>query len=146
MEENKYYTPKLSDLFIGYRCEWNNPNENDIWLPIELSGEDIYHYEQEVNNSLGIYSLRTPYLTLTDIEKDWKYDCSISNGKSSYINIFKREENLVKYRLEISSENYFSISGWFHNNINSPETRTLFRGEVKSVNEFEKLQKWLKII
>lgn len=97
---------------------------------------------------LEIGTIRTKYLTQEQIEEEgWIYDHTLSGGsKDTECIVFKKEENVVSYRLEkYENHSKINISGWYHDNPNCPNTQTLYRGNCKSKNELEKLMQMLHI-
>lgn len=126
MENKKYYTPEISELFIGYECE---ALSDDFvfgfdWRPYRVS---------DLNEKLSqqfLKLLRTPYLSKEDIiDLGWEHKQYVKDSKLVY-NFVKEDWYLefwvgqIPY-IEIGRENY----------------DTGFAGNCKSKNELLKLMK-----
>jgi hypothetical protein len=140
--ENKYYTPEISDLRIGYECEANVKlygSVQDDWKPIILKGvgQEIVYY-----HSLGVY--RTPFLTKEQIEKEgWDYkgktmDIWFEKEGSFEMNSWTAYKAKLQYGLQDKRLRIFVVD------IDKTEY-DCFRGFCKSINEFRTITKWLGI-
>jgi hypothetical protein len=126
---DQYFTPDISDLYIGYECEINYgvlPGISENWSPIILeSFEAIVKYQQYGHNIF-----RTPHLTKEQIEAEgWK--------ESDTPEFFDRIGN---DRWFINWEPKFN---WI--NIGDNESQYEYSGACPSINEFRKICKWLGI-
>lgn len=69
MQENKYFTPEIEDIRVGYECEINKSLFNGIsegWHNFIFK-----EFEQlEVINKRGLKGFRVPYLTKNQIETE----------------------------------------------------------------------------
>lgn len=140
--ENKYYTPDLEDLFVGY--EYEILNSEDIWENKKLEFSFGWLEIPENFNE----NIRTKYLTKEQIENEgWE----IYNGRAEFkkcIGYYDKEDDLTgtEYLLDYNEktnhliiecgtinfgEAYYPYEG--HNHI--------FSGQVKSINEFRKVIK-----
>ena len=130
--ENKYFTPDIEDLCIGYELEmnWNRAYE-EKWVPVKISIQDEeFAYTDEISeivNALddGMSEARVPYLTKEQIEAEgWVYVsmdmCWIKNG----IELYFQKDN----KIEILDQPNF-----------------LFQGECKDINTFRTIIKLLEI-
>ncbi len=136
---NKYFTPDLEDLFVGYETTIFTPSEFEqpYYKDIILSKNDlieIFTFNGDLRNGQGIPLdfLKTSYLTKEDIEKEeW-----IINSESLF---FKSNYTMTKdkdiYTIIDDNENisYETLGG------------VIFKGKIKCVNEFRKLIKMLEI-
>lgn len=71
MDNNKYYTPSIEDIRIGYECEILNGYGNWHTINITLGHifNDLLFHTRDISKELsGIF--RTPYLTKEDIESE----------------------------------------------------------------------------
>ncbi len=129
---DKYYTPDVSDLFIGYECEYQR--HKGEWFCDIITATDIYNFREHPEK------VRTPYLTKEQIEKEgWKeihwreYIKLVDEAKSLYIHFFngnRQSEDDEEYMSEFKVHN---------------GTRVMFSGKCPSVNEFRKICKLLGI-
>jgi len=137
--ENKYYTPDIEDIHIGYECEIYRGQ--DTWTKYIFQEEDLFgrFYEQGEKINLKKVEFRTPYLTKEQIEsKGWEID------KYSFIimditnNNELGDEHLFRF-----FKNEFSII--FHNEKHTITIRNkediLYSGKCLSINEFRKICK-----
>lgn len=144
--ENKYYTPELEDLHIGYECERKH-YKNGI-APYELSQEQAREFyknseiewSKEIIRSLFNYThllmdnevIRTKYLDKEDIE-------SLGWRQRNSSNIFEKDKTYLSFNIYSN----IPVIEIFKN----LEEKYIFMyiGECKSINELRKLMKWLKI-
>lgn len=97
--ENKYFTPDIEDIRVGYECEWYSKKEG--WQSYTISNLD--EFEQ-----LDLDRMRVPYLTKEQIEakgwkpveskiypKDAKDTCTFLFEKDNFIVTFYSEERTV---------------------------------------------------
>lgn len=135
---NKYFTPDLEDLFIGYETTIFTPSEFEqpYYKDIILSKNDlieIFTFNGDLRNGQGIPLdfLKTSYLTKEDIEKGgWE------NTYKNFSDFYFEKEN---YRL-LYDFNALDLKV-FKNII----SEVIFDGKIKCVNEFRKLIKMLEI-
>jgi len=132
-QDNKYFTPDISDLYVGYEYQW---------LLHNIDGSD-YKWVDKVADTTNMVSLlwqlemghiRTPYLTIEDIESEgWKWDKDHYRLKLSPLYKDQSDEvwELWQYGKII--------------NISNETSNRCFDGECKSVNEFRKIEKWIGI-
>ena len=97
--ENRYFTPEIEDIHIGYQCEilWNqNMLSEDNWYKIEIGDNqtkdfDFIDYIERIENS----KLRVPYLTKEQIEKEgWIFTEKGFNKDNIYIKTYKIENKV----------------------------------------------------
>lgn len=127
---DKYYTPEISDLFIGYECEINTKDITgvDKWIAYTIGDE--YHEVTMSRAKFGVRSglTRTPYLTKEQIEAEgWKYEWWE-----------KGTRNWSKGDIVLTT-----FDGFDRIKINYPGTYQLFDGKCPSINEFRKICKLL---
>ena len=129
MKENKYYTPDISELHIGYECEWLDTRNDWVGLVIKLtndiSTEDTY---------------RTKYLDSDDIislgfEEKRKTIDSIIYHKKDFFNFpyglwLKHKPN--SNCIVLDNDECYS------------DNDTYFQGLCKSKNELKKILEWIK--
>lgn len=73
--ENKYYTPAVEDLHIGYQCE---VFEGGDWRKETI---DISHHFDIFTEGVKLGEIRTPYLTKEDIEAEgWVFQYEYRDG------------------------------------------------------------------
>lgn len=71
----KYYTPAIEDIHVGYECEIKSFEEDEKWIKVIFSTPDLTPPLNKMVTDQGeIYfvpnSLRTPYLTKEQIEAE----------------------------------------------------------------------------
>jgi hypothetical protein len=127
----KYYTPEIEDIRIGYICEIKSKG---IWSPYIM---DTYGQLQTAWSALttprmdGTH-LRTEYLTSTQIESEgWKHE--VANNNNS-VHLFTKGEISLIYSeqskfLEIFAEKESDCDREFYN------------GKCPSINEFRTICK-----
>ena len=127
--ENKYFTPDMEDLHIGYECEISTPT---IWKSgkfpeiLELNSElDEFSKDSLMKAAHAI--LRVPYITKEQIEAEgWKhYNNNCFELNPRWFCSWYPEMN----RLEIYDN----------------ENENNFAGKCKDINTFRKICKLLEI-
>ena len=160
MQENKYYTPNISELYVGYECESNwdfYRNEDGSkssqvggWKGVIFKGinQAVIHYL-----SLGMY--RTKYLDSDDIISlgfEPLHKTDVFFGRNSYflevpkdINIMFMDDYTVTFELKheqgkirIEKQMFGGFSG------NEKLSEQVYYGPCKSKNELKKILEWIK--
>lgn len=130
--ENKYFTPDIEDLHIGYELEVNyNFKFNDVFHKIII---DSFEELSDIHSRMsGNCVIRVPYLTKEQIEAEgW-----IPHGQGN--------DNGIVYSL---LKNSFRIAIWRDSlkiQIQECEGNILFEGHCKDINTFRKICKLLGI-
>jgi hypothetical protein len=139
-QDNKYYTPEVGELRVGYQCEilddWDNGN-NPVYKPHVFKFE---HGWIEIPERI-VENIRTPYLTREDVEslgwsQNWKetdtYEgcyilttAPVCEGAPDEIWELWHYDKVVSISNELSNRCY--------------------DGECKSINELRLLMRWLQI-
>jgi hypothetical protein len=130
--ENKYFTPDIDDIHIGYELEVNyNFKLNDIFHKKII---DSFEELSDIHSRMpGDCVIRIPYLTKEQIEAEgWKFDYNL--GDFDYY--IKKVNDKEEYELEFCYKERININIW---------KRTLYHGECKDINTFRKLIKLLGI-
>jgi hypothetical protein len=147
MENNKYFTPDIEDLCIGYELEVNyNFKLNDIFNKKII---DSFEQLADIHSRMvGDCVIKVLYLTKEQIEAEgWtsfvtEYEGDIVPEKMTYT-FFREDRN-------------YMLGWWFNTNkitliIKDPSlvsdyyTEPTFRGECKDINTFRKIIKLLGI-
>lgn len=134
----KYYTPDVSDLFVGYELEYDYTDGKGDWKEKKLSISDMDYFVRLTNTDSGKY-VRVPYLSIDQIIKEgWNTSCNLDNN---YIHFSHNKKELAELCF---TKNDFHLKCPLVLIQNSMVGRV---GEVecKSINEFRKICKWLKI-
>ena len=142
----KYYTPKIEELFIGYKCQ---SLESYLTKSI-LNKADLINYEWRdcifnVVNLLDIYidkeidlvilenKYRTKYLDKLDIKSlGFKSSNSIGGIVLEFYTQLNTSMYLLNYNLDSKELKLFK-GGLFK------EQNLIFNGKCKSINELEKI-------
>lgn len=135
----KYFTPSIEDIRVGYECESHEtsfdrdrpgPEYNyDRWVPCRLSLDDVIYILSYQKNKLGGNGLRVPYLTQEQIESEnWGY------MGGHYI---KNEWSLQVWN--------WRDSIWLYINELDVEENIIYWGECKDINTFRQIMKLLGI-
>lgn len=144
--ENKYFTPDIEDIRVGYECEmkyrrdgeWEKFVVKDTWFGRDGEGDlpDVY---SAILPGLSIdrkpeEKIRVPYLTKEQIEAEgWKYEEKIDK---------------FKHPIEVDIELYLDTkSRWIWLTIPNTDggKSNMYRGECKDINIFRYICKLLKI-
>lgn len=146
---DKYYTPELEDLFIGYECEWFG----ELGRKLIKQDKQWQKFKIISSNNISptvIKNLRTKYLTIEDIEnegwknlnikspftgKDYKFSKIVDGAGFNETSIYTltfHSPNELKIHLETETS-YLDIN------------ETIYYGKCPSINEFKKITKLLGI-
>lgn len=141
--ENKYYTPDIEDICVGYECErdFSEIREAEDWKPTIIEQDDF--------KSFFIEDIRVPYLTKEQIEAEgWKF-----KGKS--VDLWWEKEgdfqigNWTSYKIVM----HYGMKGHVGNQDcrlyiyaeDRGDEHRLYEGNCPSINEFRKICKLLNI-
>lgn len=158
--ENKYFTPAIEDITIGYECEIKYPSSGwtkfivkDTWFGRDGEGDfpEIFSCIES-----RIHDIRVPFLTKEQIEQfnfflkyksidswfqindDKRFNTDIQNffGYKTY-NVFLNY-GFHDYRLKIKAD--FSGGGdW-------DKSEVLYDGECKCINELKRILKQVHVL
>lgn len=140
-QENKYYTPDISELHIGYECQIGNlfalPGSRWEWAETKpLKWSTIAFIAQAMIPEHLVY-IRTKYLDQSDIEScGWKWFTNSSSGEEYEISSNDKTYSLIQ--VDYSHNIYVFVEDGYGD-------KTLFYGECKSINELRKIMQWLNI-
>jgi hypothetical protein len=154
--ENKYFTPDIEDIHIGYECEILYPH-NMIKYNEKLNENLWEKHKFELQESLSEgdsmsfdYIYRTLYLTKEQIEAEgWETTDEGVDSRGEKIlyknckkdlNIFNLKYYLIFNEIE-KSLNIYMRKSLFDDSI----TSNLYNGECKDINTFRKIIKLLGI-
>lgn len=153
MTDNKYYTPSIEDIYVGYECEMKTPDGWKQFAYLHYNDLDFSIIEED----LDMGNLRTPYLTKEQIEAEgWRlYSSGIDLWFEKKVLTeefdWSRLCNLYGYKPYKLFLNYglhdhkIHIKCDFTGGQDFSESDTLFEGLCLSMNEFRKLCKWIGI-
>src|SRR5687767_11758335 len=138
--ENKYYTPALEDLRVGYECEifddrLQDPN-NIQWIKVTL--DDLHDVAWRVDDKN--WNVRTPYLTKEQIEAEgWEL-----------INVLEHSEESHESSWYQFKKGKYEVRWWgqpdyieFYNSRSKEDL--IYEGKCPSINEFRTTCKLLGI-
>ena len=155
--ETKYYTPEISEFFVGFEYEWYyHPiryklrddkistwekriykGDDFIGLHKELGGEWIRDVFQQIKDIIKPRDLiRVKYLDVEDIKSlEFIFEDSFDEGKTNW---FKRGEEikLLYYPSGLGNEGNITIYEY---------AQIKFNGNIKNKSEFKKLLQQLDI-
>lgn len=131
--ENKYFTPEITDIRVGYEAEFNLAGfGKEGWKFVKFKGVDeavrCYHEQ-------GFY--RTPYLTKEQIEAEG-WQPTVASGGYEY-----RYKNYYMFLSKIYNKENIPIININIENLNTQDD--IFQGECKDINTFRYICKLLNI-
>ena len=129
--EKEYYTPEISELFVGYECQIiqiGNPKE--VWLESLIDNTSKFiRYDYLIKNK----ALRTKYLDKQDII-DLGFTTPAYTDCEGY-EYYKFLEDFTEVRIVLNGyEDYSKITIKY-------DLDSVFEGICKSKNELKKLMK-----
>lgn len=158
MEQVKYYTPEIEELFVGYEWESRIKDQRpkityqDIsvyeWTKRLITLDDFSDHDLAIDR-FNIRSdrteFRTKYLDKEDIEKEgYVYKGEYKNKlefEKGDVNFYGGQ--FLNYNLDTKLLIIIKNKGKFDNS-GTPTGQYIFEGICKSINEFRKILKWIK--
>ena len=158
--ENKYFTPDIEDIRVGYECEiWWCCGEPREWVKTIATLEDEEEYAKltvsDIAFRIGHGDVRVPYLTKEQIEAE---------GWTEFITEYRGDIKLENMNYVFFNEKSNYMLGWFFNrnqigllvkdpakaldingNIINYNDAPRYTGECKDINTFRKIIKLLGI-
>ena len=150
-QQNKYYTPDISELHIGYECELLVPKStdpfvlgryDDVWVQMSFTKPwriaDVQKGESQV---------RTKYLDQSDIEScGWEIDVEKEKRRKNHVTapyISKGKNGMLSQH----GENYMisTIIGPPTEDSYGGLGQPMYMGPIKSINELRTIMKYLNI-
>lgn len=144
---DKYFTPSIEDIRVGYECEiesswgWQKGTWPDI-----LDSDTLTGFDKQKKGALQATCapcLRVPYLTKEQIEAEgWRdeQDRGMSENYGSLMSKNIANEGDYPFKCELQ---------YWHTNkrlkINHPYLGCLFEGECRDINTFRYISKLLGI-
>jgi len=133
-EKEKYYTPEIEDICIGYEYEITNGYE---WVKKVFSKEDLKSFLYEkLENGIIQEQIRVPFLTKEQIEQEGWENITKSFQEPE---IFVATHNSSQWRQLVYRFSDKKLE------IIEVDNSCIFYGECKSINEFRKICKLLNI-
>lgn len=149
MSDQKYYTPELSDLFVGYECEAREIDSPtwEIWRDATICSSGF----TMANAASKSVELRTPYLTREQIEAEGFTFVMDKTDYGTTNSLFSRDVKptslfpFTKIAVTLSEANHLVLISADISNDRGRGDVELFRGVIKSINEFRKICKMVGI-
>jgi formyltetrahydrofolate hydrolase len=146
MEENKYYTPELGELYFGFSFEVYNSNDRYFFE----GAEGWYKASMDfgvLGNLINLQRLildkqvRVPYLTKEDIEAEgFKKVGDQFESIKTYLGIGTGDDK--KLCIYFDEEDYM-VDIWYRSN--RGDLYTKFEGVIKNKSEFRKILKMIGV-
>lgn len=127
--ENKYFTPDITDIHVGYELEIRQGN---MWKSDKVQSNDCFC------DFVDMDGYRVPYLTKEQIEAEgWEF---IKHHAGTEHYNFEKDEYSLYVDFDFREEIYLKIyTGGYYNEFN------YFSGKCKDINTFRKICKLLEI-
>jgi hypothetical protein len=151
--ENKYFTPDIEDIRVGYECEiWWCCGEPREWVKTIATLEDEEEYAKltvsDIALRIGHGDVRVPYLTKEQIEAEgWENIAVYRDGGTT---IFLIKNSKCSYELTFRGRAHLTPSDKItiteiRETPDRPVRVNIFTGECKDINTFKKIIKLLGI-
>lgn len=124
-DNSKYYIPDISDLFVGYECEFLEDPSIEKWIPWRF---------KNIFEGASLISIRTPYLTYEQIEKEG-WTTTEEDGDS-----YTRKGLYEVSTITLDQDGKITIFL-----VMVRDGKSVYTGQCPSVNEFRKICKLLGI-
>lgn len=159
--ETSYYTPDISEFYVGF--EFESSSLDNHWNKLPFTAQKVLGNEKDY---FGLYTLswvekvfntpnfpvhlyvRVKHLDRSDIESlGWRYSHTVSNAEPS---LYKEDWfiytiNVGSYQMSVTFENVVTISSWLMDKPDSPTQSTRFRGNIRNKSELKKLMQMIGI-
>lgn len=133
--DSKYFTPDISDIRVGYECEYLVNNSDQQWVSY-IHGK----YKGEENKIIGqsfINLLRVPYLTKEQIRGEGWAELNKDYETNEFVKgVYSLDYDFHNKLLRIYISDNFETSGY---------DRQFFEGRCKDINTFRYICKLLEI-
>lgn len=144
--ENKeqYYTPEISDLYVGYECEKLFVGEYITkYYPYTIKAKelDMPNIYKTLDGEINNYAYRTKYLDKQDIQSEnWVI---LKKSDNNYIHAEKDMplSPILRYDMLNQMLTIYNKIDARHEILTFPA----FYGYCPSINEFRKITKWIGI-
>lgn len=139
MDTNKYFTPDITDLRVGYVCEFASGigmENQHLWKPLIIT-------QSMFPTILRDYKLiRVPYITKQDIiDRGW-----VISEKSKGITTVPENYEFCVFLKDDYVLSYVKEKSWMEvMKKNNEDSWYIFQGEIKDVNAFDYIVKLLNI-
>jgi len=165
-ENNKYYTPDISDLFIGYECEFRF-RDTDNWVKEIISvNTDLLYLQDVMKERIGKQGgVRTKCLDKEDIKNEnWEFK---PKGLCNWFEKLMPEGYFLDIEANKEDKKYLEINycweywykkdsfwlGYYGTNIaiiqntsgDLKDNQIKYSGKCLSINELKKIMKYLNI-
>ncbi len=146
--EQKYFTPDIEDIRVGYELEYNLSGED--WNKITVNLSDFYTGVVAEFGKENTKGLRVPYLYKEQIENEgWDMQNVLredDNGNDMFSTGFVKtiDENHWYELILEDDHKIFMQYKWYRNSV-AQIWRTIFYGECRCINEFRWICKLLGI-
>lgn len=153
-EQNKYYTPDISELHVGYECEHTSNmsaficEDYDDVVKDKLTSTDLRWYITWGEEEKGLEKfVRTKYLDKEDIEScGWKIDVEKEKRRKNHVSapyISKGKNGMLSQH----DGNYMisTIIGPPTEDSYGSLGQPMYLGPIKSINELRTIMKYLNI-
>ena len=156
--ENKYFTPSIEDIRVGYECEYNKSDFTtcDDWNKITIEFQDFYNgVIADFSPEANLKNIRTQYLTKEQIEAEGcelvVYTLATSNEKLRTFTYKKELKTPIEffegyniiYIHHYPTTNKLTIE--LHKDDSFSNGKKLFYGECKDINTFRQITKLVGI-
>lgn len=150
MESNKYFTPDIEDLHVGYEFEMKVFGEEETWLKMIFSTPDFTSVLNKVEENYSVPKvLRVPYLTKEQIEAELNHDWKFNESTATFKNKIIKETFILNiniyYNFFFKKLQVKVIEEYEEFNKLKEIEYNLFNGECKDINTFRKIIKLLGI-
>lgn len=153
--ENKYFTPSIEDIRVGYECEiYPNKGYEDTWIPTigkceEVPGNgvkscnlDELTYDCLIDGHIGI---RVPYLTKEQIEAEgWKVTTPTPKATIHW-KLFITKGNVMGGLLNDGRLELVLQDVLLDDRTEATSNGRIYLGECKDINTFRMICKLLGI-
>jgi hypothetical protein len=147
--ENKYFTPNIEDVTLGYTfefCSLINPHTPE-WVSVTLLKNNPYRFENSKGSLEVMQSniekgyVRVPYLTKEQIEAEGWEECTLNDNEQALLLFSKNGYDLRIYEDYIYRFSEVMVGAgmmpcW---------DKVLFEGKCKDINTFRTICKLLNI-
>lgn len=147
---DKYYTPSIEDIRVGYECEIKS---GSLWYKEIVQGIskkegfiNTINCDYYINNDL--YNIRTPYLTKEQIEAEgWIHTGGkmISVDRQDFKKLVGIKGTCELHYTPLNKKMKIEQRNHVRDNSNNYTLLTIFDGYCQSINEFRTILKLLSI-
>jgi len=139
---SKFYTPDISEFYVGFECEFFNITTTKTWLPIICDVDyisiayDTFEHGSNFDDDSIEQTFRVKYLNKREIETTLNRKQLKGDNIDLNFQLIINDNLFYEFDYNINNK-ILEIEKWttYNNEENNNRVHTIFRGEIKNKSE-----------